>query len=390
MSYNFIRHHRDQSFLLPEEMRDWLPDGDLALFLVDLVEEMDLASFYSRYRSDGWGRAAYEPSAMVALILYSYCLGERSSRRIERLCSRDAGFRVVAGNLTPDHSTIARFRKEFEAELKGLFGAVLGLCAEAGMIKPGLLAVDGTKLKASASLAANRSYASLKGEYEELARRILEEAERVDAEEDLLYGPDKRGDEIPEELRDRNKRRRWIAERQKEIDDEADRLEGERRNKVEQRKKDSEAGKKPRGRRPLDPRQARDRFLAKAKVETTAPDSRIMKGPKGYLQGYNTQAAVTEDQVIVAACLSREEDDWDLLNPMVERAEENLKDAGVEEKIETVVADAGYASEANLIAAEESEASFFIALDKDRLQALELKRSPLAPDGIQEGLTAFA
>lgn len=389
MPYNFIRHQRDQAFLLPEDMRDWLPDGDLALFVIDLVEEMDLSSFYARYRADGWGRAAYEPSAMVALILYAYCLGERSSRRIEKLCARDAGFRVVAGNLIPDHSTISRFRKEFEAELKELFGMVLGLCAEAGMVKPGLLAVDGTKLKASASLDANRSHASLKEEYEEMAKRILEEAERIDAEEDLLYGPDKRGDEVPEEMRDHERRRRWIAERIKELDEKADRLEGEQRDKVEKRKEDDEAGKRRPGRRPLDPGQVRDRFLAKAKVNTTDPDSRIMKGPKGYLQGYNTQVATTEDQVIVAASLTNEEADWDLLHPLIECAEENLRKAGVKEKIETVVADAGYASEANLIVAEESEVTFFIALEKDRLQAVELSRSPLAPDGIPQGLNSF-
>lgn len=388
MPYNFIRHQRNQAFLLPEDMRDWLPAGDLALFLVDLVEGMDLSPFCARYRSDGWGRAAYEPSAMVALILYAYCLGERSSRRIEKLCGRDAGFRVVAGNLIPDHSTIARFRKDFEDELKALFGVVLGLCAEAGMVKPGLLAIDGTKLKASASLDANRSYASLKGEYEELARRMLAEAERVDAEEDLLYGPEGRGDEVPEEMRDHEKRRRWIAERLKELDDEADRREAEQRDKIEKRKERREAGQKA-GRTPLDPDQVSERFLAKAKVNTTDPDSRIMKGPAGYLQGYNAQAAVTEDQVIVAESLSQQEADWDLLHPMVGRASENLAEAGVRKRIGTVVADAGYACEANLATAEESEIAFFVALEKDRLQALELKRSPLYPDGVPEELNIF-
>lgn len=389
MPYNFIRHQRDQSFLLPEDMRDWLPEGDLALFVVDMVEEMDLSPFYARYRSDGWGRAAYEPSAMVALILYAYCLGERSSRRIEKLCGRDAGFRVVAGNLLPDHSTIARFRKDFEQELKGLFGVVLAMCAEAGMVRPGLLAIDGTKLKASASLDANRCHASLKEEYEELAQRILDEAERTDAEEDLLYGPERRGDEVAEEMRDGEKRRRWIAERLRAIDDEADRREAEQRDKIEKREERREAGEQHIGRRPLEPGRVRERFLAKAKVNTTDPDSRIMKGPKGYLQAYNTQVALTEDQVIVAAYLSNEEADWDLLHPMVRRAEENLKEAGVEGGVETVVADAGYASEANLVAAEGSDKPFFIALDKDRLHALELERSPLAPDDIPQGLNIF-
>ena len=238
---------------------------------------------------------------MVALILYAYCLGERSSRRIEQLCARDAGFRVVAGNLIPDHSTIARFRKDHQEELKELFGLVLGLCAEAGMIRPGLLAIDGTKLKAQASLDANRSYASLREEYQELGRRMLEEAEHLDAREDLLYGPEERGDEVPEELRDPSRRRRWIAERLEEVEGRSRRLEEEQRGKLEGWEARKESGRKNPGRKPLPPEQVRQRFLAKAKVNTTDPDSRIMKGPKGYLQGYNAQVAVSKDQVIVAA-----------------------------------------------------------------------------------------
>lgn len=386
MPYNFIEPHRDQCFLLPEDMRDWLPEGDLAFFVVDLVKEMDLSSFYAKYRSDGWGRAAYEPSAMVALLLYSYCLGERSSRRIERLCVRDAGFRVVAGNLLPDHSTIARFRKDHQEELKALFGVVLGLCAEAGMIKPDLLAIDGTKLKAQASLDANRSYASLREEYEELGRRMLEEAERIDASEDLRYGPEGRGEEAPEQMRDPERRRRWIAERLEEAEETSRHREEEQRVKLEGWEARKESGRKNPGRKPLPPEEVRRRFLAKARVNTTDPDSRIMKGPGGYLQGYNAQVAVTKDQVIVAAALTQQEADWHLLHPTVEQARENLRRAGVEGEVETVVADAGYASKDNLREAERSAVSFFIALDKDRLQAQELEREPVAPEEVPEGL----
>ncbi len=196
------------------------------------------------------------------------------------------------------------------------------------MVRPGLLAIDGTKLKASASLDANRSYACLKDEYEELAWRILEEAERVGAEEDLLYGPEGRGDEIPEEMRDRDKRRRWIAERLREMENEADRLEAEQHDKIERQEERRKAGEQRIGRRPLPPQRVRERFLANAKANTTDPDSRIMKGPKGYLQGYNTQVATTEDQVIVAASLSEEEADWGLLHPMVERLRELEADGG--------------------------------------------------------------
>jgi len=390
MPYNFIKPNRNQSFLLPEDMRDWVPDGDLALFVVDAMDELDLKPFYARYRADGWGRAAYEPSAMVALLLYSYCLGETSSRRIERLCSRDAGFRVVAGNLIPDHSTIARFRAGFEAELEGLFGAVLGLCARAGMVRPGLLAIDGTKIKADASLDANRSYASLDEEYRRIARRMLEEAARVDAAEDALYGPDKRGDEVPEELRDPERRKRWIAERLREMREEGERREEEQRAKLEEREeKERREGKKSGGRPPLSPAEVRGRWLDKAKVNTTDPQSRIMKGAKGYVQGYNAQAAVTEDQVIVAACLCQQEADWDLLHPMVELARDNLAAAGATGEIGEVVADAGYPSKANLELAESSEISFYIAIKKDRLQAEDLKQSEVADESVPDGLNIF-
>lgn len=390
MSYNFIKPNRNQSFLLPENMRDWVPDGDLALFIVDTVEELDMRPFNARYRSDGWGRAAYEPSAMVALMLYSYCLGESSSRRIEKLCARDAGFRVVAGNLIPDHSTIARFRSSFETELEELFGAVLGLCARAGIVRPGLLAIDGTKIKADASLDANRSYASLNEEYRKIARRMLDEAARVDAAEDALYGPDKRGDEVPEEMRDPEKRKRWIAERLREMKEEGDRREEEQREKLEEREeKEKREGKKTGGRPPLTPAEVRDRYLDKAKVNTTDPESRIMKGAKGYVQGYNAQAAVTEDQVIVAAHLSQQEADWDLLHPMVELAQDNLAAAEVTGKVSEVVADAGYPSKSNLALAEESEISFYIAVKKDRLHAEDLKQSEVADEGVPDGLDIF-
>src|SRR6266705_824956 len=199
MAQNFIACDRDQELLLPPSLREWLPADHLAWFVLDAVEEMDLAAFYGAYRQDGWGRAAFEPSMMVALLMYAYAQGERSSRGIERRCVEDVAYRVIAAQQTPDHATIARFRVRHEAALAGLFSEVLGLCRESGLVKVGVIAIDGTKVHANASHHCNV-------DYEQLAREILKEAGEVDAAEDALYG-DTRGDELPEHLRTREGRR---------------------------------------------------------------------------------------------------------------------------------------------------------------------------------------
>jgi transposase len=196
---NFLACDREQAFLMPPDPRDWLPGGHLAWFVLASVEEMDLAAFYGSYRQDGWGRAAFEPSMMVALLMYAYAQGERSSRGIERRCVEDVAYRVIAAQQTPDHATIARFRVRHEVALAGLFNEVLGLCREAGLVKVGVIAIDGTKVHANASHHCNV-------DYERLAREILKEAGEVDAAEDALYG-DARGDELPEHLRTREGRR---------------------------------------------------------------------------------------------------------------------------------------------------------------------------------------
>ena len=157
MAYNLIECNREQLYLMPVSLRDWLPEGHLAWFMLEAVEEIDLTRFYLKYRADGWGRAAYDPQMMVSVLLYAYCLGVRSSRQIERACEMDVAFRVITGNLKPDYSTICRFRSENERELGRLFTGVLRLCAEAGLVKAGVVALDGTKMKANASLSANRT-----------------------------------------------------------------------------------------------------------------------------------------------------------------------------------------------------------------------------------------
>jgi transposase len=210
MPQNFIECDREQAFLLPPSLREWLPEDHLAWFVLDAVEEMDLSEFYAEYRADGHGRAAYEPSMMVALLLYGYATKQRSARAIERHCRQDIAYRVVTTNRVPDHATIARFVVRHEAALGGLFGSVLALCARAGLVSTGVVAIDGTKLAANASRDANL-------DYERIAREIVAEAKATDEVEDALFG-EARGDELPDELRTSEGRRRWLREARQALD----------------------------------------------------------------------------------------------------------------------------------------------------------------------------
>jgi transposase len=214
MGARFIGCDRDQVFLMPPSLRDWVPDGHLVWTVLDAVAELDLAAVYASYRDDGRGRPAYEPSMMVALLLYAYARGNRSSRAIERACVEDVAYRVVTGNLAPDHSTIAEFRCRHERPLGEVFSGVLGLCARAGLASVGVVAIDGTKMAANASGDANRDFG-------QIAREILAEAAEIDAREDELYG-DRRGDELPEQLRTREGRRQALREAKEQLSRERD------------------------------------------------------------------------------------------------------------------------------------------------------------------------
>jgi transposase len=214
MGLRFIGGDREQSFLMPPDVREWLPENHLAWFVLAAVEEMDLWPFYVAYRVDGRSRPAYEPAMMVGLLLYAYARGVRSSRVIERACVEDVAFRVVAAQQRPDHATIARFIERHEAALGGLFGEVLLLCARSGLANVGVIAIDGTKLQANASRDANV-------DYEQLAREIIEEAKATDAAEDELYG-DARGDELPEELATGQGRRAWLREAKRRLERQRD------------------------------------------------------------------------------------------------------------------------------------------------------------------------
>jgi transposase len=368
--YNFIRPNRHQLFLMPPALQDWLPSDDLAYFLLDAVDQFNLAPFQAIYRADGVGQAAFQPHMMVTLLLYAYCLGVRSSRQIERLCERDVAFRVVAGNLRPDHATIARFRQRHGEALKGLFTDILRLCKEAGLVKVGVVVIDGTKMAADAALEANRTYESIRAEVE----TMLREAESKDADEDRLNGPGHRGDELPEAMRDRGGRLERLKQCRERLEREAAIAVAEHARKLEERvAKEAATGQKLRGRKPKPVSQAPE---PEAKANVTEPDSRIMKTRRGYVQGYNAQAVATADQIIVAAEVTQEENDVDQLHPMLAATADELKAAGVEERVGAALVDAGYCSEENLERADPEGPELFVATRKDWKQREQMRQAP--------------
>jgi transposase len=339
------------------DVRDWLPARHLAWFVIDAVAEMDLAAFYAAYRVDGRSRPAYDPAMMVALLLYAYARGVRSSRVIERACDEDVAFRVLAAQQQPDHATIARFVERHEHAIAGLFGEVLTLCARSGLAKVGVIAVDGTKVAANASRNENR-------DYEQLAREILEEVKAVDAAEDELYG-DARGDELPAEFATAQGRRGWLREAKQ-------RLEAERaanpqpvprsrpkRLKEAKRRLDEELWTEVRANQAYEAYRSRGRMkdgrrfgrppdpyqppaTPEGRVNVTDPDSRVVKGLRGWMQGYNGQAVVNEQQVILAAEVETVGADFGHLEPMLDAAQSELAAAGVTDTPEVLLADAGY------------------------------------------------
>jgi transposase len=209
MPQNFIESRREQGFLLPPDVRDWLPADHLAWFVIDAVAGMDLAGFYAAYRADGHGAAAYEPSVMVTLVLYSVATGVRSSRQIERHCRQDVAFRVITGNLVPDHATVSRFICRHERALADLFNEVLRLCDRAGLVRPELVAIDGTRMAGSANSDCTRVF-------EQIALEILAEVRGTDEAEDREHG-DERGDELPEQLRTPEGRREFFADAKRKL-----------------------------------------------------------------------------------------------------------------------------------------------------------------------------
>ncbi len=284
-------------------MREWLPGDHLAWFVLDAVDELDLSAFYAAYREDGWGRAAFDPQMMVALLLYAYAVGERSSRGIERRCREDVAFRVITANQIPDHATVARFRARHEQALADTFVQVLALCAKAGLVSVGLVALDGSLLSGNASPGATRSYATIREEVE----RMLAQAAAADAAEDERLG-DARGDELPAELSDPRSRRERLRRCREQLEaEQADEQAAYQENLAWRAAWEAEHGRKLAGRRPTPP--AAD-ALATRRINTTDPDTRLMKRAGGRsVQGYNAQVVASPEQVIIAAQVTQSHND---------------------------------------------------------------------------------
>jgi transposase len=416
MALNFASCDREQLLLMPPSLTEWLPENHLVWTILGAVDQMDLRRFEEAYRLGAAGRAPYDPAMMVALLLYSYARGNRSSRGIERACWEDVAYKVITGMRTPDHSTIAEFRRRHETDIEELFDDVLGLCREAGLVSVGVITIDGTKINANASMDQNRSY-------REIVTQILREAEEIDRREDELYG-DARGDELPEQLRTAEGRRGALAEAKRRIEERKGRAisgeepvaelemdlepvvlgrrvlrRGGRREWFRVAHRELEAHR-AREAAPI-PRDREDRlFQARGRLEenhrvdlatnvdyerwrTSARDTlgRVMKGyskpwvppelPDGKInlsdpdsrvmrtqgtpprQAYNAQTAVNDRQIILAAEVNVDAPDFGHLEPMFDTTIGVLQRHGVTEQPEAVIADAGYWHTAQIQAIDE-------------------------------------
>ena len=327
---NVRRVERDQLLLMPPSLSDWLPLDHLAWFIVDVVAELDLSGFYRSLRTDGRGGASYHPQVMLGVLLYAYCMGERSSRRIEQRLCDDVAFRVIAANQQPDHATLARFRRRHQDAIAGVFTQVVALCIAEGLVQAGVVAIDGTKIEADVSVGSSVTRRQIVDE-------ILEEAEAVDAAEDLEYG-DRRGDELPEEWADRSDRRARLREALRQLD--ADGPSDTESYQAARKAREAELGHKLSG-RPADPDSKWGSPARTRRINVTDPDSRTIKDGRRYVQGYNAQAAVTEDQVVVAAEVTTAASDSVVFGTMVTATQHNLAGYRVD-PVETFVADTGY------------------------------------------------
>ena len=371
---------------MPPSLEDWLPEEHLARTVLEAVEELDLVDFYRAYRLDGHGRAAHEPAMMVALLVYAYAVGVRSARAVERRCREDVAFRFITANQIPDHATIARFRVRHERAISDLFGEVLRLCGRAGLVKVGVVAVDGSKIAASATHHATRSY-------EQIAQEIVREAGELDAAEDELFG-EALGDELPEGFRSTGERRARLraaklaldaerAAQEKKVSRERDerlrechkRLEQDHeleRRVIAEHEKWFAAGIASDGSRRINgaPQQNIKPYPLPAspagKINVTDPDSRNLKTTRGWVQGYNAQVVVGEGQIVLAAEISTESLDTENLQSMVDSACEELKGAGVEETPGLVLGDAGYWKNDAIQAVVNRGIQVLIAPDADR------------------------
>jgi len=374
MGYNFKEYNPHQLLLLPPSLDDWLPQEHLARFLSDTVDALDLKKFLRRYRDNGQGGAAYNPLMMLKILLYAYCVGLSSSRKIAQALIDDVAFRWLAAGNRPDFRTVATFRRQHLEDLKPVFLQVLLLCKQAGLVKCGIVALDGTKVQANAALDRNRTWEKLTEQEKALMDEIesmLKRAETTDKEEDDRFGDDS-GSGLPK-VASAKERLALIRRAKSELEAQARERAREQEAALEERKLDEEqSGQKKRGRKP---KPVTKEVSDQAKVNLTDPESRIMKTSKGYVQGFNAQAMVSEDQIIVACDVVQDCNDFAQLKPMVELSEANLYEIG--EEPGKVLADAGYSSEANLeYMAQPGAPEAYVAVKKDWKQRGESESVP--------------
>ena len=346
MGKSYRPYYPDADLLLPPSLREWMPEDHLAYFVSDVVDQLDLSAMDRVYGDEKRGQPPYDPRMMTKLLIYAYCVSVFSSRRIERRLVEDIAFRVLAADNQPNFRTISDFRKIHLQTLEGMFEQVLKIALEAGALKVGRVALDGTKIKANASKHKAMSYDRMKEKERDLraeVREMMAQAEAADAEEDKRYG-DRRGDELPAELARRETRLKAIREAKRA-------LEARAREKAA-----AEGG---------DPKQAKPKD--KDQYNFTDPESRIMKGPDGFIQGYNAQAAVEPTlQLIVGQTVTAAPNDKEQLEPMVAVIEEQSG-----QRPDEILADSGYCSEKNLDALEsagnpERRIEGFIATERQK------------------------
>ncbi len=369
----------NQQYLLPPSVQDWLPENDLVYFILDTVNELDISAITEKYEQDKRGFPPFHPRMMVALLLYSYCRGIFSSRKIMHACQERISFKVIVGDDIPNFRTISDFRKLHLKELQLLFVQVLQLCQESGLVKLGHIALDGTKIKANASRHKAMSYGRMLKEEKRLTeeiKQLLEKAQAVDQQEDDKYGFDRRGDELPEELARRESRLKRIQKAKEALEAKARSAAQQARKQREQ--EDSENDDKPKSGRKR--KTVSDVPADNKQYNFTDPESSIMKANnKGWDQCGNAQAAVdSKKQVIVACDVTSESNDKQQFEPMLEQTQENV---GKDKKIKSASADSGYYSESNVKFAEAKKIDAYIATKKTKHSDMVTKAPRGRPPG---------
>jgi transposase len=331
----------EQDLLLPPSLREWLPEDHLAFFVSDLIDQLDLSAITSAYEDEERGYPPYHPVMLTKVLVYAYCVGVFSSRRIQQRLVEDVAFRVLAAGNHPDFRTIADFRKTHLPALRGFFEQVLRLARELGAPGVGRVALDGSKIKANASKHKAMSYGRMREKQRQLREEVnalLAQAEAADAAEDAEYGPDRRGDELPAELQRRESRLKRIREAHRALEARAKAEAAAAGTPTESVKPDSTA-----------------------QYNFTDPESRIMKSPDGFVQGYNVQVAVDERQLIVGHAVTQETNDKKQLMPMITTIERQSGNTPSQ-----LLADAGYCSDINLTAIADTDIDAYISTRKQK------------------------